>query len=154
MNSSFPTTQPRASCLLLSLACLVLVPISWSAAQTLTPSPQTTLVEFYHWYIESLDRHRNPLSDEPEKIEQYVSKKLIQHIDKLSSSPEGLDEDYFLKSQDILEDWPAHIVVSEVRMKGKSASAIVTLGATKESKHRLILDLVQEGNSWKISKVR
>ncbi|GEM_PF-2528182 len=116
--------------------------------------PQAALTEFYRWYLESLAHHRDPLSDEPVKTGQYVSKKLIQQIHKLENSPDGLDEDYFTKSQDILEDWQAHIVVSEVQMKDKSASALVTLGVTKDSMHRLKLNLVLEGASWKISKVR
>ena len=130
------------------------------AAETPVPTPspkagpQAVLAEFYHWYVESLNQRHDPLSDERAKIGLYVSQKLLQQIDKISNSPDGMDEDYFTKSQDILEDWPTRIAVTEVHMKDSSASAVVTLGATKDSIHRLRLNLVREGTSWKISKVR
>ena len=129
-----------------------------TSAPTPGPNPQAgppaVLEEFYHWYVDSLNQRRDPLSDERAKIGQYVSQKLLRQIDKLSNRPEGLDEDYFTKSQDILEDWPTRIAVTEVHLKGASASAVVTLGATKDSIHRLAVSLVLEGASWKISKVR
>ena len=45
-------------------------------------------------------------------------------------------------------------LVSDVRIEGQNASVIVALGATKQSRHRLALSLVNEANSWKTSKVR
>lgn len=165
MIHAFQKLQRNRSWTLLLLACLLWV---WAfsgsnrlVAETSNPTPgpsvvsgpKAVLTEFYHWYLGSVAQHHDPLSDKPAQVGQYVSKKLLQQIEQLSNSPEGLDEDYFMKSQDILEDWPTNIVVSEVRMKDKSASAIVTLGATKDSKHALRLNLILEGTSWKISKV-
>jgi hypothetical protein len=65
-----------------------------------------------------------------------------------------LDEDYFIRAQDYLEDWASNIIVADVQIKCRTASAIVTLGATKESMQTLALNLVKEGDAWKISKVK
>lgn len=116
-------------------------------------TPQATLTAFYQWYLEELAKSREPLQDDRAKIQGYVSKELLREIDRLSKSPDGLEEDYFIRAQDYLEDWASHVVVSDVQIKGKTASAVVTLGATKESRERLALNLIDEGDGWKISKV-
>jgi Protein of unknown function (DUF3828) len=138
------------------LACLLLICAFGTPAQAATSSqttPQATLTAFYHWYLEELAKNRDPLTNDRAKIEGYVSKGLIREIDKIIKSPDGLEEDYFISAQDYLEDWASHIVVSDLQIKGKTASAIVTLGATKESTWRLALNLINEGDGWKISKV-
>ena len=114
---------------------------------------KATLASFYHWYLETLAKGRDPLHDDRAKIEACVSKALLRKIEKQINSPDGLDEDYFTKAQDYLNDWATNIVVSDVNTHGGVASAIVTLGVTKESKSRLLVNVVQERGSWKISKV-
>jgi hypothetical protein len=116
-------------------------------------TPQASLTAFYHWYLRALASDRNPLRDDRPKLEGYVSKGLLQEIDRRANKPEGLDEDYFIEAQDFLDDWANNIVVSNVRIDGSAASAMVTLGATKHSRQPLALNLINEGNSWKISKV-
>jgi hypothetical protein len=123
------------------------------AAQGVHRTPQEAAPAFYRWYLTELANHRDPLSQDRGKIESYVTKTLLQEIDRRINSPDGLDEDYFIRAQDYLDDWMKEIVVSDVRIQGQNASEIVTLGATKESRHRLALKLVNEGGSWKISKV-
>src|SRR5215510_10050422 len=146
MNRSAQKLQRLLFFTICTLAGLILVWASaWQTqwangmpAQTAEHSskagPQATLAEFYHWYLEALAKDRNPLGDDRAKMEQYVSKTLLQQIERHINSPEGLGEDYFTKAQDYLEDWQTNIVVSDVRIEGKAASAIVTLGATKKSK--------------------
>jgi hypothetical protein len=104
-------------------------------------TPQATLTAFYHWYLEELANSRDPFHDDRAKIEVYVSNGLLREIDRRSKSSEGLDEDYFIRAQDYLEDWASNIVVSDVQIKGRTASAIVTLGSTKQSRHPLSLNL-------------
>jgi hypothetical protein len=143
----------------LTLAVLVLVSAiviepRTTAAQTSQSEINAVLSTFYHWYLEALTKDQLPLSNDRTKMELYVSTTLLQEIDKRISSPQGMDEDYFTKAQDYLEDWSSNILVSDIQIvAGNAASAIVTLGATKESKHRLAVSLVHEGNVWKISKV-
>jgi hypothetical protein len=110
------------------------------------------LTAFYHWYLDELAAELDPLHDRT-KIEAYVSKALLKDLDERINSAKGIDEDYFLKAQDYLEDWASSIVVSDVRINGNTASATVTLGATKQSRHRLTVNLLSEESSWKITKV-
>jgi hypothetical protein len=70
------------------------------------------VVEFYRWYLGELAKDRNPLQDDHAKIETYVSKALVQELDRHIDSEEGLDEDYFTRAQDYLEDWASNIAVS------------------------------------------
>jgi hypothetical protein len=114
--------------------------------------PNATLTAFYHWYLDELAAELDPLHDRT-KIEAYVSKALLKDLDERINSAKGIDEDYFLKAQDYLEDWASSIVVSDVRINGNTASATVTLGATKQSRHRLTVNLLSEESSWKITKV-
>jgi hypothetical protein len=140
-----------------TLVCVLLVCACGAHAQSPASSqntPQATLTAFYHWYLEELAKSRDPLHDDRAKIEVYVSKGLLREIDRRSKSAEGLDEDYFIRAQDYLEDWASNIVVSEVQIKGTTASAVVTLGSTKQSRHPLSLNLIKEGDAWKISKVK
>ena len=152
-------SQKQRVCSLLApftLGCLLLVGAFGANAQSPASSqntPQATLTSFYHWYLEALAKSRDPLHDDRAKIEGYVSKGLLREIDRLSKSSEGLDEDYFIRAQDYLEDWASNIVVSDVQIKDKTASATVTLGATKESRYPLALNLIKEGDAWKITKV-
>jgi hypothetical protein len=125
-------------------------PASAPAAQI---GPTEVLRTFYHWYLEELTNDRNPMHDDRNTMETYVSKALLAEIRRRSEGPDGLDEDYFLKAQDYLEDWESNVRVSDVHVEGNSATAVVTLGATKESQHPLALNLTRDGTSWKISKV-
>jgi hypothetical protein len=139
-----------------TLVCMLLVCAFGAHAQSPASSqntPQPTLTAFYHWYLEELAKSRDPFHDDRAKIEVYVSKGLLREIDRRSKSSEGLDEDYFIRAQDYLEDWASNIVVSDVQTKGTTASAVVTLGSTKQSRHPLSLNLIKEGDAWKISKV-
>src|SRR5262249_28319473 len=61
--------------------------------------PQATLIAFYHWYVAELAGHRDPLHDDRGKMESYVSKVLLQEIDRRVNSPDGLDADYFTQAQ-------------------------------------------------------
>ena len=141
---------------LLILVCLLLVCAFGAHAQSPASSqnsPQATLTAFYHWYLEALAKNRDPFHDDRAKIEVYVSKGLLREIDRRSKSAEGLDEDYFIRAQDYLEDWAANIVISDLQIKDRTASAMVTLGATRQSRHSLALNLIKEGDAWKITKV-
>jgi hypothetical protein len=124
-----------------------------TSAPTDQIGPTTVLRTFYHWYLTELINDRNPMHDDRSKLETYVSKALLTEIDRRSEGPNRLDEDYFIKAQDFLEDWESNVRVSDVHVEDNVATAVVTLGATKESLHILALSLTRDGMSWKISKV-
>jgi hypothetical protein len=156
MASFFQKQRVRSLLAPFTLVCLLLVCAFGAHAQSPDSSqntPQATLTSFYRWYLQEFAKSRDPLHDDPAKIEGYVSKKLLREIDRLNKSSEGLDADYFIRAQDYLEDWASNIVVSDVQIKDRTASATVTLGATKESRYPLKLNLSKEGDVWKIAKV-
>jgi hypothetical protein len=119
------------------------------AAPNSGSTPQATLTAFYHWYLQAIAKDRNPVQDDRAKISDPV----IRDIDRRLNSPQGLDEDYFTQAQDYLDDWLTNIVVSDVKTDGKAATAVVTLGRTKDSRHRLAVTLIDEEGNWKISGV-
>jgi len=123
------------------------------AAQAVQRTPQETAAAFYRWYLGEIASHRDPLTQDRAKVESYVTKGLLQEIDRRINSPDGLDEDYFIRAQDYLDDWLTNIAVSDVEIHGQNASETVTLGATKQSRHRVELKLVNEGGAWRISEV-
>jgi hypothetical protein len=96
---------------------------------------------------------------------------LLQKLDKLSEleygedypeieflqSPDfhdSLDADYFLKSQDIFDDWENHIFIKNSEPGNNAAyTVIIALGATAQSRNTLMVHLVREFGAWKIDAV-
>ena len=109
--------------------------------------------EFYGWYLERLASDVDPLSAEPDKLATYVSNDLINDIRRQITSGDGLSEDYFLKSQDYLDEWrSAHRASKPVRRGGKSV-VTMTLGSHTTQAHRLEVSMVRENETWKIRRV-
>jgi hypothetical protein len=123
------------------------------AAQPQTGEITTAVTDFYRWYLGAFAKDQVPIKTDRARMEAHVTKELLQQIDKKMKSPDGLDADYFLKAQDYMDDWSSNIALSRIRVNGDAATATLTLGATKESKHLLALRLVHEGDTWKISRV-
>ncbi len=115
-------------------------------------SPKAVVIEFYRWYLGELAKNRNPLQDDHAKIETYVSKALIQELNRRTNSEEGLAEDYFIRAQDYLADWANNISVSGVHVEAATVSMSVTLGNNRRSRHHLSVILIKKGDAWKISK--
>lgn len=116
-----------------------------------TPSQATAA--FYAWYIKSLADNKVPLDDDPEHLRAFVADGLIKDIDKQAKSEEGLEEDYFIKSQDYDESWLSNIKVSDQGMKGAAAKEGVVLGSTEDNAQRLTVMLGKEAEGWRITSV-
>jgi hypothetical protein len=144
----------------LALFCVLIVAVfttSTAAQRTTTPSaavrpPEIVLREFYGWYIHTLSRNVDPLKAGKATLKKYVTLRFIRVIERNDKLPEGegFDADYFLQTQ---EDASAakNIAVSNVAVKGATATAIVTLN---EGYPRVRVSLVQEGGAWKIDNVK
>ncbi|WP_347902235.1 DUF3828 domain-containing protein [Pseudomonas purpurea] len=117
-------------------------------------SPRQATEAFYTWYLMSVSQDKNPLTDDVPQMKQYVSEALIRSINKQMASPDGLDEDYFIKAQDYMDEWVSHIAVSEPAIQGASAKERVTLGNTPETTLRLEVRLVKDKTCWKIDDVQ
>lgn len=138
---------------LLSLLC-VLAGCHLSIAMADAPaSAQQTTQNFYAWYLKRLSDDKVPLDDNPQQMQQYVADSLIKSIDKQAKSEDGLDEDYFIKSQDYDDTWLTHIQVTETATKGATAQENVVLGTTQDNSQVLKVTLGKDKDSWKITAV-
>ncbi|WAH58500.1 YbjP/YqhG family protein [Pseudomonas silvicola] len=137
---------------LLSLLC-VLAGLHLSIAAADAPSAQQTTQAFYAWYLKRLNDDKVPLNDNPQQMQQYVADSLIKAIDKQAKSEDGLDEDYFIKSQDIDDSWLTHIQVTETATKGATAQENVVLGTTQDNSQVLNVTLGKDKDAWKITAV-
>ena len=84
----------------------------------------------------------------------YVSKTRLKDIDHQMLSSYRIDQDYFIKAQDYLDDWVDHITVGQPKMKAHFAVVDVALGADAATIKHLGVTLVQEDGVWKIRDVR
>lgn len=157
MSPSFiPSPRTSLYCVAIAL-CLLLASLLKTHAQSLTANavhdtPQATVTAFYSWYLNAIASDHVPLKDNRRKMQSFVSAQLLDKIVRNMKNAEA-DEDYFTRAQDYFDDWKDNIAVSNMRDLGKAASVVVTLGNRKESQHALGVDLVKEGDSWKISHV-
>jgi hypothetical protein len=123
------------------------------AAEPSTANPSDTIRGFYRWYVTELIANRQPLENSQE-IKRFVTEGLLNRIDRTKKGPDGLDSDYFLDAQDFDNLWAKNISVSNVKVSGKDATAEVILTGKGEMRRRLKLSLVNDGEAWKINKVR
>jgi len=126
--------------------------------------PATAIREFYRWYIhESVSNHKNSpwmTSQGRAAMSRYVTQRFITEIVKNEKLPEGegFDADYFFQTQDTLPDlpkdeprWVKSMSVSDVSIKGTTATAIVTF---LDGYPKVKVTLITEGNIWKIDRVK
>lgn len=121
-----------------------------AAASGAPGTPEKRLVAFYTWYLSRIENGQAPVASERGELRRYVSESTLKTLVRRYNRG-TLDSDYFTKSQDVLDDWPEHIAVSDVAIKGRTATARVVLGATE--KLNLFVSLVLETGEWKIRKV-
>ncbi|MFJ2364861.1 DUF3828 domain-containing protein [Pseudomonas sp. NPDC087697] len=116
-------------------------------------SPKPVTEAFYNWYLQSFSDEKDPLTDDITQMKQYVSDELIGKIKKQMASPDGLEEDYFIKAQDYMEEWLTQIKVGEPNVQGASAREQVTLGNTPGTIQIIDVLLVKNNGCWKINDV-
>lgn len=116
-------------------------------------SPKSVAEAFYNGYLQSFSDEKDPMTDDIAQMKQYVSDELIGKIKKQMASPDGLEEDYFIKAQDYMEEWLTHIKVSEPLVQGASAREQVTLGNTPDTTQVVDVMLVKNNGCWKINDV-
>ena len=124
-----------------------------TASSPMERSPEIVLREFYKWYIHSISRNVDPLKAGKATLKNYVTLRFIRVIERNDKLPEGegFDADYFLQTQEDSSVTAKNIVVSNVAVKGATASAVVTFD---EGYPRVRVSLIQEGGAWKIDNVK
>jgi len=136
----------------LSALVLVLSLLPIRAAES-NAKPDQSIRSFYHWYVGELIANREPMANRKE-LKRFVTERLLKEIDGMKKGPEGLDGDYFVDAQDFDSLWAKNIIISDVKVSGKNATAEVRLVGKGEMRRRLKVWLVSDGGSWKIDKVQ
>ena len=90
------------------------------------------LAEFYPWYLGELAKDRLPLAQDAAMMQAYVAEDTLRDVGWMMNRPNGgkrgLQEDYFIHAKDFFDDWAGHVAVSEVKIEGDTATALVALG--------------------------
>ncbi|MBD1551898.1 DUF3828 domain-containing protein [Pseudomonas typographi] len=135
---------------LLAALTLTLLPPALALADT---TAKQTTEAFYTWYLQSFSQDKVPLNDDLQQMKAYVADSLLDGLRKQMASDEGLEEDYFIKSQDYDDSWLTHINVTERTAKGTSAIEDVVLGTTQDNSVALNVTLNKVKDGWRIVKV-
>ena len=142
------------------LLCCLLLPILHAHGEA--PDAEAThadvtarLTEFYTVYCHALETNESLLA-KPAKLRPYVSARFLKELDRLGKVEGGIEADPFVCAQDSDPAWAKNIQVAHVKAAadGKTASADVTLGGTKEMVRHLRVSLVNEAGFYKVDKVK
>ncbi|PVZ10333.1 MULTISPECIES: DUF3828 domain-containing protein [unclassified Pseudomonas] len=137
---------------LFALFMLLCLQTSLAMADT-SPTAQQATRSFYAWYLEAFSKDEAPLQDNLPEMKKYVADTLLADLRKQMDSEDGLEEDYFTKSQDYDDSWLKNIKVTEQSVKGNVAIENVMLGTTQDNANALSVQLTKGANGWRISKV-
>lgn len=135
------------------LACLSMVFAS-AAPQAAEKSTSAVTVEFYRWYVKTIESTRDPMTDFPTVLSGYVSKSLISEVRAAMANEGGLEADYFIQAQDYSDDWSTNVRVIKSKIHGDTATLELELGASADTRQRLAVMLIREHRTWKIRLVR
>lgn len=116
--------------------------------------PQGTSLAFYSWYLKALSKEESPIDEHDPLLKEYVTQRLLQKINLLIKSPDGMDDDYFLQDQDYSDGWVNNVSVSRFTYNGNRAAGDVVLGRDPSDQQHLLVTLVHERDGWKIDEVQ
>ena len=144
---------------LFAVAVLFLAAINLTTAEASVPAqssmtPEATVHSFYEWYVHTLNQNEEPIEKHRSEMGKFVTQRLLNSIDRVLKSPEGLDADFFLDAQDWDKDWEKNITTTKALIQGRRANLRVTLkGGPGFGNHRLRVGLFKEGGVWKIDSI-
>jgi len=137
----------------LALPLLALALFQGQAVAGSEQAPKEVTASFYSWYLDEYLAEHTPVEDNAPDLMRYVSEKAVGTIVKLMESPDGYEEDYFLKSQDAGESWKGNISVVEQSITSTTALEKVTVGLNYLDQTQLQVALEKEINGWRIVSV-
>ena len=112
-------------------------------------TPETTIKNFYSWYVREISKNKFPLAEQPTKMKQFITARCYNENKKAYDNNE-FDADYFISAQDFDERWATNVKISNVKIKGNKATANVVLDGKGSFDSKLKLKLVKEKSVWKI----
>lgn len=134
---------------------LVMIPLlmtSSIAFASCESSPQKFTESFYKWYLTNIN-DENSVNYDNIKITQSTTAALQNDINIKIESPDGLESDYFLKTQDYEDDW-AKFVKSEPVIENENAAEERIILGNGPNMQELRVRLLKEGKCWKIDHVQ
>ena len=115
-------------------------------------STQKFTESFYKWYLTNIN-DENSVNYDNIKITQSTTAALQNDINIKIESPDGLESDYFLKTQDYEDDW-AKFVKSEPVIENENAAEERIILGNGPNMQELRVRLLKEGKCWKIDHVQ
>jgi len=136
-------------------AALIFILLLTSAAHAEdSDNAAKTALRFNKWYISQYAANNFPIMDNA-KIEEYVTadtmKKLRHAQDPRFADDEFYDADFFLKAQDIEEDWAENVTVVSSEYDPVCTNIYVSFGKNQE--YTVIDCMVKETGIWKVQSV-
>ncbi|KGT92253.1 periplasmic protein [Erwinia typographi] len=132
--------------------CIALLALHVMAAEHRS-DPETVSKNFYSWYLTALSKDESPIDEHDPLLKTYVTTGLLDKINVLIKSPDGMDDDFFLQDQDYSDSWVDHVSVGHFTLDGTTASGDVTLGNDPADRQLLLVTLHKEASGWKIDDV-
>lgn len=139
---------------ILFLLTLALTTQQATATEQCEPTPEKAVHSFYSWYLKAISENKDPIINKSETLNQYVSPELLTTIQKQIDSKDGVDYDYFLKTQDYMDSWIKDITVSNITSFNSISKETVTFSKNTEETYSLEVLLSKKNSCWFISKVK
>jgi len=114
-------------------------------------TPGAAIKNFYHWYINAIEAGTDPFTKGRPTLQKYVTLRLVKQIERAEAN--GADVDVFTYTQEFDAVWADKATVTNVRVNGASATAVVTFDA-KTNYPRVRVTLAKEAGVWKIDRVK
>jgi hypothetical protein len=149
------STRIFAGALLIAFAATAFTP-SARAEQTsvsAADAPDAVAKNFYSWYLKELSNNRDPLTASAAAMKTYVTGKTLQKIRRMINSPDGMEADYFIQTQDYMGEWLQPPKSQIKKISDTHSELTITLGEHTKSKYQLSVAMLKEESRWKISKV-
>lgn len=132
--------------------CITLLALQVMAAEH-RRDPETVSKNFYSWYLTALSKDESPIDEHAPLLKTYVTTSLLNKINELIKTPDGMDDDFFLQDQDYSDSWVGNVSVGHFTLNGDTASGDVTLGSDPADRQLLLVTLHKEASRWKINDV-
>ena len=119
-----------------------------------TPGPEETIRNLYGWYVRELKNNVNPLTERRMELKQFLSERMLTSIDNLRISSNGFDGNVLLDPQQFDQDWHSQIAIEQIKTRGGTATARVTLTGRLLGKQIFNVALIKEDSLWKVDDVK
>ena len=119
-----------------------------------TADPEETIRNLYGWYVRELKNNVNPLIERRTELKQFLSERMFTSIDNLRLSSTGFDGSALLDPQQFDQNWHSQIGIEQIKTRGGTATARVTLMGRLLGKQIFNVALIKEDSLWKVDDVK